>query len=101
MATNSYNYQEITYICTQTCVNTFNFSFELIGLLLMMTSTHFNELSSNQKENLHKREELIQKIKDLIVVDENSNKLYSKFKLLKEEWHNVGQVPITDRNNIY
>ena len=62
---------------------------------------HFNELSSNQKENLHKREELIQKIKDLIVVDENSNKLYSKFKLLKEEWHNVGQVPITDRNNIW
>jgi hypothetical protein len=62
---------------------------------------HFNELSSNQKENLRKREELIQKIKDLIVVDENSNKLYSKFKLLKEEWHNVGQVPITDRNNIW
>ena len=62
---------------------------------------YFNELSSNQKENLHKREELIQKIKDLIVVDENSNKLYSKFKLLKEEWHNVGQVPITDRNNIW
>ena len=62
---------------------------------------YFNELSSNQKENLHKREELIQKIKDLIVVDENSDKLYSKFKLLKEEWHNVGQVPITDRNNIW
>ena len=62
---------------------------------------HFNELSSNQKENLHKREELIQKIKDLIIVDENSNKLYSKFKLLKEEWHNVGQIPITDRNNIW
>ena len=41
MATNSYNYQEITYICTQTCVNMFNFSFELIGLLLMMTSTLF------------------------------------------------------------
>ena len=62
---------------------------------------YFNELSSNQKENLSKREELIEKIKDLIVVDENSNKLYSKFKVLKEEWHNTGQVPITDRNNIW
>ena len=62
---------------------------------------YFNELSSNQKENLSKREELIGKIKDLIVVDENSNKLYSKFKVLKEEWHNTGQVPITDRNNIW
>ena len=62
---------------------------------------YFNDLNSNQKENLIKRLDLIEKIKDLIVVDENPNKLYSKFKLLKEEWHNTGQVPITDRNNIW
>ena len=62
---------------------------------------YFNDLNSNQKENLIKRQALIEKIKDLIVVDENPNKLYSKFKLLKEEWHNTGQVPITDRNNIW
>ncbi|MFL2622832.1 MAG: DUF349 domain-containing protein, partial [Candidatus Marisimplicoccus sp.] len=62
---------------------------------------YFNELSSNQKQNLVKRQELIEKIKDLIVVDENSNKLYSKFKILKEQWHNTGQVPITERNNIW
>jgi hypothetical protein len=62
---------------------------------------HFSELNSNQKENLQKRQELIERIKELIVVDENSNKLYSKFKLLKEEWHNTGQVPITERNNIW
>ena len=62
---------------------------------------YFNELNSNQKDNLIKRQDLIEKIKDLIVVDENPNKLYSKFKLLKEEWHNTGQVPITDRNNIW
>jgi len=62
---------------------------------------YFSELSSNQKQNLEKRQGLIEKIKDLIVVDENSNKLYSKFKILKEEWHNTGQVPITERNNIW
>ena len=62
---------------------------------------YFNDLNLNQKENLIKRQGLIEKIKDLIVVDENPNKLYSKFKLLKEEWHNTGQVPITDRNNIW
>ena len=62
---------------------------------------YFNDLNSNQKENLIKRQVLIEKIKGLIVVDENPNKLYSKFKLLKEEWHNTGQVPITDRNNIW
>ena len=62
---------------------------------------YFNDLNSNQKENLIKRQSLIERIKDLIVVDESPNKLYSKFKLLKEEWHNTGQVPITDRNNIW
>ena len=62
---------------------------------------YFNDLNLNQKENLIKRQGLIEKIKDLIVVDENPNKLYSKFKLLKEEWHNTGQVPITERNNIW
>ena len=62
---------------------------------------YFNDLNSNQKENLIKRQALIEKIKDLIVVDENPNKLYSKFKLLKEEWHNTGQVPVTERNNVW
>ena len=62
---------------------------------------YFNDLNSNQKENLIKKKALIEKIKDLIVVDENPNKLYSKFKLLKEDWHTTGQVPITERNNIW
>ena len=62
---------------------------------------YFNDLNSIQKENLIKRQALIERIKDLIVVDESPNKLYSRFKSLKEEWHNTGQVPITDRNNIW
>ena len=61
---------------------------------------YFNDLNSNQKENLIKKKALIEKIKDLIVVDENPNKLYTKFKLLKEDWHTTGRVPITERNNI-
>ena len=75
--------------------------FQTLKIYSSKKKKHFNELSSNQKENLLKRQKLIEKIKDLIVVDENPNKLYSKFKLLKEEWHNIGQVPITDRNNIW
>ena len=75
--------------------------FESIKTFSAKKRKYFNELNSNQKENLIKRQELIQKIKDLIVVDENPNKLYSKFKILKEQWHETGQVPITDRNNIW
>ena len=62
---------------------------------------YFSELSSNQQQNLVTRQELIVKIKELIVVDKNPNSLYSKFKILKEQWHNTGQVPITERNNIW
>ena len=69
--------------------------------ILFKKKRYFKDLSSNQKENLEKRQELIEKIKNLIIVDENPNKLYSKFKVLKEEWHNTGQVPITERNNIW
>ena len=62
---------------------------------------YFKELNSNQKANLEKRKDLIEKIKNLIIVDQNPNKLYSDFKILKEEWHNTGQVPINERNNIW
>ena len=76
-------------------------SFNSNEIEIINSPNNFNDLNLNQKENLIKRQGLIEKIKDLIVVDENPNKLYSKFKLLKEEWHNTGQVPITDRNNIW
>ena len=62
---------------------------------------YFKELNSNQKANLEKRKDLIEKIKNLIIVDQNPNKLYSDFKILKEDWHNIGQVPINERNNIW
>ena len=82
-------------------VKTKSIFFQTLKIYSNKKRKYFNDLNSNQKENLIKRQDLIEKIKDLIVVDENPNKLYSKFKLLKEEWHNTGQVPITDRNNIW
>ena len=34
------------------------------------------------------------------LIDYKDN-LYQTFKKFKEEWHNIGQVPITERNNIW
>ena len=81
--------------------NTKSDFFKILRIYSSKKRKYFSDLNSNQKENLLKRQALIEKIKDLIVVDENPNKLYSRFKLLKEEWHNTGQVPIVDRNNIW
>ena len=75
--------------------------FETLKTYSLKKKKYFKDLSSNQKANLEKRKELIEKIKNLIIVDENPNKLYSKFKILKEEWHNTGKVQITERNNIW
>ena len=62
---------------------------------------HYSEIGAIQKANLEKRLELIEKIKDLIVIDIKPNNLYKTFKTYKESWHNIGQVPITERNDIW
>ena len=62
---------------------------------------YYSEIGNIQKQNLEKRLELIEKIKDLLNAEKQPNNLYQTFKKLKEEWHNIGQVPITERNNIW
>lgn len=62
---------------------------------------YYSEIGTIQKENLQKRLELIEKIKDLLNIERKPNNLYQTFKKYKEQWHNIGQVPITERNNIW
>ena len=62
---------------------------------------YYSEIGTIQKQNLEKRLEVIEKIKDLLNAEKQPNNLYQTFKKFKEEWHNIGQVPITERNNIW
>ncbi|MFL2628474.1 MAG: DUF349 domain-containing protein, partial [Candidatus Marisimplicoccus sp.] len=62
---------------------------------------YYSEIGTIQKENLVKRLELIENIKNLLNADKKPNNLYQTFKEYKEQWHNIGQVPITERNNIW
>ena len=62
---------------------------------------YYSEIGNIQKQNLEKRLELIEKIKDLLNAEKQPNNLYQTFKKFKEEWHNIGPVPITERNNIW
>jgi len=62
---------------------------------------YYSEIGTIQKENLKKRLELIENIKDLLNAEKKPNNLYQTFKKYKEEWHNIGQVPITERNNLW
>ena len=83
------------------------------------TSPHkkkFNSLSRNYRErnekfqkskkqdyikNLELRLKIIEEIKALINVNQNSNTSYNNFKDLQDKWRNIGKVPLKDANNVW
>jgi hypothetical protein len=83
------------------------------------TSPHkkkFNSLSRNYRErnekfeksrtqdfkkNLELRLQIIEEIKALINVNQNSNTIYNNFKSLQDKWRRLGKVPAKDANNVW
>ena len=59
--------------------------------------------SKNQdyKKNLELRLKIIEEIKALINVNQNSNTSYNNFKDLQDKWRNIGKVPLKDANNVW
>ena len=62
---------------------------------------HFKEIEANQKANLNRKKEIIEEIKSLIDQSEHNNDTYRQFKNLQEAFHNTGQVPRNEANNIW
>ena len=62
---------------------------------------HFKEIEANQKANLNRKKEIIEEIKSLIDQSEHNNSSYRQFKNLQEAFHNTGQVPRNEANNIW
>lgn len=62
---------------------------------------HFKEIEANQKANLNRKKEIIEEIKTLIDQSEHNNSSYRQFKNLQEAFHNTGQVPRNEANNIW
>ncbi|MGB5262559.1 MAG: DUF349 domain-containing protein [Lutimonas sp.] len=57
-------------------------------------------LEAEQKENLVKKTELIERLKDLIDNAEPAS-MYKDFKDLQTEWRNIGQIPKANYNDIW
>ncbi|MDX9802098.1 MAG: DUF349 domain-containing protein [Spirochaetia bacterium] len=56
--------------------------------------TDFNRVQEAEKyENLKKKYEIIDKIKELVNREESINKTFNEFRLLQSEWHSIGVVP--------
>ena len=62
---------------------------------------HFKELSNKQRTNLSRKKEIIEEIKKLIDESQHDSNTYRNFKNLQEAFHNTGQVPRNDNNNIW
>lgn len=56
--------------------------------------TDYNKIQEAEKyENLKKKYEIIDKIKDLVNREESINKTFHEFRALQNEWHTTGIVP--------
>ncbi|NLA48901.1 MAG: DUF349 domain-containing protein [Bacteroidales bacterium] len=57
--------------------------------------TDFNRIQEAEKyENLKKKYEIIDKIKELVNREESINKTFNEFRSLQNEWHSTGVVPL-------
>jgi hypothetical protein len=64
--------------------------------------TDYNKIQEAEKyENLKKKYDIIDKIKDLVNREESINKTFHDFRLLQNEWHSIGVVPQTSLKDIW
>ncbi|MFO7853158.1 MAG: DUF349 domain-containing protein [Bacteroidota bacterium] len=64
--------------------------------------TEYNkQLEIEKQENLKKKYEIIDKIKDLVNREESINKTFQEFRDLQAQWHSIGVVPQSSLRNLW
>jgi hypothetical protein len=64
--------------------------------------TDYNKVQEAEKyENLKKKYEIIEKIKELVNREESINKTFHDFRILQNEWHTTGIVPQTALKDLW
>jgi hypothetical protein len=56
---------------------------------------------AEKQENLRKKYEIIEKIKDLVNREESINKTFQEFRNLQNEWHSTGVVPQSSLKDLW
>lgn len=59
------------------------------------------ELEKEKLENLAKKQQIIEELKQLISSEETLKKTYDEFKELQEKWKGIGQVPRSENNTMW
>lgn len=64
--------------------------------------TDYNKVQEAEKyDNLKKKYEIIDKIKDLVNREESINKTFHEFRALQNEWHSIGVVPQSSLKDLW
>ena len=64
--------------------------------------TDYSKVQEAEKyENLKKKYDIIDKIKDLVNREESINKTFQEFRALQNEWHSIGVVPQTSLKDLW
>jgi archaellum component FlaC len=62
----------------------------------------YNRIQESEKqENLHRKIEIIERIKDLVNREEAINKTFQEFRNLQNEWHSTGIVPQANLKDLW
>ena len=61
---------------------------------------HYKEVEAEQKQNLERKLQLINDLKELIDTAEPST-MYKNFRSLQDEWRTIGQIPHTKYNDVW
>lgn len=62
----------------------------------------YNKVQEAEKyENLKKKYDIIDKIKDLVNREESINKTFQEFRALQNEWHSIGVVPQSSLKDLW
>ena len=59
------------------------------------------ELEREKQQNLKKKFEILEELKQLIASEETLKKTYDEFKRLQEKWKEIGVVPAGELNNLW
>ena len=62
---------------------------------------HSKVQDAEKEENLKKKYDIIDKIKDLVNREESINKTFQEFRSLQNEWYNIGVVPQSALKNMW
>jgi hypothetical protein len=78
--------------------NKFN---KIYGEYKTLRNDYYNKLEQGLKQNLTNRNEIIEKIKNLLDVEEDINTTYKHFKELQKSWNSAGSIPRDKYNTVW